>query len=70
MIAHLAKDGPQHFKWPGLFKMKAKEKAATQARQGVNPLTGQPATFAAKPAKRLVKITALNNLRDLVELKA
>ena len=70
IVAHLAPEGPQHFKWPELFSMKIKEKAATKAREGVNPFTGEPASFAAKPAKRLIKITALNSLKDLVEGKA
>ena len=69
IVAHLVKGGPQHFKWPGLLNMRVKEKAATQARQGVNPLTGQPTTFAAKPAQSLIKIKALNNLKDLIEAK-
>ncbi len=66
MVAHLVQGGPQHFKWPGLLNMKVKTKAATQARQGINPLTGQPTTFAAKPAKRLVKITALHGLKESI----
>ena len=47
--------------------MKIKEKAATDVRQGVNPFTGEPATFAAKPVKLLVKITTLNGLKVLIE---
>ena len=70
IVAHLVPEGPQHFKWPELFSMKIKEKAATDVRQGVNPFTGEPATFAAKPAKRLVQITALNGLKALIEGQA
>ena len=70
IVAHLALEGPQHFKWPGLFSMKIKEKAATKERQGVNPFTKEPTTFAAKPAQRLVKITPMNSLKDLIETKA
>ena len=66
-MAHLVPEGPQHFKWAGLFNIKVKEKAATKARQGVNPFTKEPTTFAARPAKRVVKITPMNSLRDLIE---
>ncbi len=64
MVAHLVKKGPQEFKWKGVFVAKIKEKAATKARQGVNPFNGEPMTFAAKPARRSVKITALKPLKD------
>ncbi len=69
IVAHLVKGGPQQFKWPGLLNMHIKEKPATQAKQGINPFTGEATTFAAKPAKSLIKMKALNNLRDLVEGK-
>ncbi len=66
MIAHLIKKGPQQFKWQGLFMAKIKDKPATKARKGVNPFNGEPMTFAAKPARRLVKITALKKLKEAI----
>ncbi len=66
MIAHLIKKGPQQFKWQGLFMAKIKDKPATKARKGINPFNGEEMMFAAKPAKRLVKITALKALKDAI----
>jgi nucleoid DNA-binding protein len=64
--AHMKKQGPGEFVMPGLFKMKLKYKPATKARRGINPFTGEPTTFKAKPAKNVVKITALKKLKELV----
>ena len=66
MIAHLTKKGPQHFKWQGVLMAKIKDKPATKARKGTNPFTGEEMTFAAKPARRIVKITALKPLKEAV----
>ena len=66
MIAHLAKKGPQYFKWQGVLMAKVKDKPATKARKGTNPFTGEEMTFAAKPARRIVKITALKPLKEAV----
>ena len=40
-------------------------KKATPARQGRNPSTGEPMTFAAKPAKNVVRVRALKALKDV-----
>lgn len=66
MVAHLVKKGPQKFKLQGLFMAKIKDKPATKARKGTNPFTGEEMTFAAKPARRVVKITALKPLKEAV----
>lgn len=63
---HLKKRGPGEFVLPGLAKFKVVHKPATKARQGVNPFTGQPTTFAARPARSIVKIRALKKLKDMV----
>ncbi len=63
--AHLSKNGPAVFSWPGLFKMKVVKKPATKARKGINPFTGEPTTFKAKPASRKVKILPLKNLKEM-----
>ena len=52
------------FTLPGMAKMKVVKKAATKARQGINPFTKEPTVFKAKPARKLVKIRALKGLRD------
>ena len=54
------------FTLPGMAKMKVVKKAATKARQGINPFTKEPTMFKAKPARKLVKIRALKGLKDAV----
>ena len=63
---HLHKDGPAKFVLPGLLKMNVKAVPATKARKGVNPFTGEPTVFKAKPASRKVKVAALKALKGFV----
>jgi nucleoid DNA-binding protein len=63
---HLNKRGPGEFTWPSLIKFRIIKKAATKARQGVNPFTGETMMFAAKPARNIVKIRALKKLKEVV----
>ena len=63
---HLKKRGPGEFVLLGLAKFKVVHKPATKARKGVNPFTGEPTTFAAKPARNVVKIRPLKKLKDIV----
>src|SRR5699024_4135183 len=56
MEGHLKKRGAGQFTLPGLLKVVTQKKPATKARKGVNPFTGQETTFAAKPARTVVKI--------------
>lgn len=51
---------------PGVVKLRAVAKAATPERQGVDPFTKQPKTFAAKPASTKVKASALKTVKDAV----
>jgi nucleoid DNA-binding protein len=62
----LGKRGPGIFSIPGLLKIKVRTKPATKARKGVNPFTGEEMMFKAKPAKRVVKATALKALKEMV----
>lgn len=62
---HLQKDGPEKFTLPGMLKMAVKNVPAKKARKGVNPFTGEPTMFKAKPASRKVKVAALKALKDL-----
>ena len=55
------------FTVPGMAKLKVVKKAATKARQGINPFTKQPTLFKAKPARKLVKIRALKALKDALK---
>ena len=63
---NLCEDGPGEFAVPGLMKIKVVRKPATKARKGVNPFTGEPMTFKAKPARNVVKVLALKALKDMV----
>jgi nucleoid DNA-binding protein len=63
--AHLNKKGPGELNFLGMMKISIVKKAATKARKGVNPFTGEETTFKAKPASRKVKIKALKTLKDI-----
>lgn len=64
---HISNSKIAEFIMPGLFKIKVIRKAATKARKGVNPFTGQEQMFKAKPARNIVKIKALKKLKDMVK---
>ena len=63
---NVGKRGPGVFNVPGLMKIKVQRKPATKARKGINPFTGEETTFKAKPARNVVKVTALKALKDMV----
>ncbi len=65
--AHLLKNGPGQFTFPGVFKMTAVTKPATKAKRGRNPFTGEEMTIKAKPAKRVVKARVLKKFKIAVE---
>ncbi len=48
------------------MKLTVLRKPATKARKGINPFTGEETTFKAKPARNVVKIRPLKNLKDMV----
>lgn len=62
---HVKNRGPGKFVMPGLMKITVVKKAATPARRGINPFTGEEVMFKAKPARRVVKIRALRKLKDM-----
>ncbi|MGD8999536.1 MAG: HU family DNA-binding protein [Granulosicoccaceae bacterium] len=62
----LGRRGPGVFTIPGLAKIRVVRKPATKARKGVNPFTGEEMMFKAKPARNVVKLTALKALKDMV----
>ncbi len=45
-------------------RIKMRYKAATKARKGTNPFTGEPMTFKAKPATLQPRFTAGKALKD------
>ena len=54
------------FNMPGLLKIKKVHKPAVPEREGINPFTKEKMMFKAKPARNIVKITALKNLKEMV----
>ncbi len=62
----IKRSGPGVYTVPGLMKIKVVRKPATKARKGVNPFTGEPMTFKAKPARNVVKVLPLKGLKDMV----
>ena len=63
---HIKKGAVGQFVLPGLMKIEVKRKPATKARKGINPFTGEPTTFKAKPARNVVKIRPLKKVKDMV----
>jgi nucleoid DNA-binding protein len=62
----LGNRGPGVFTIPGLVKCRVVKKPAVKARKGVNPFTGEEMMFKSKPARKVVKTTALKGLKDMV----
>ncbi|HNY78618.1 MAG: HU family DNA-binding protein [Sedimentisphaerales bacterium] len=62
----LGRRGPGAYTVPGLMKLMVVRKPATKARKGINPFTGEETMFKAKPARNIVKIRPLKNLKDMV----
>ncbi len=63
----VGKKGPGIFALPGLAKIVVIHKPATPARKGINPFTKQEQMFAAKPARKVVKVRPLKALKDMVK---
>jgi len=62
----LGRSGAGAYTIPGLMKLTVVRKPATKARKGINPFTGEETMFKAKPARNVVKIRPLKNLKDMV----
>jgi nucleoid DNA-binding protein len=62
----LGQSGSGSYTVPGLMKLIVQRKPATEARKGINPFTGEETVFKAKPARNVVKIRPLKNLKDMV----
>ncbi|HEX5314768.1 MAG TPA: HU family DNA-binding protein, partial [Gammaproteobacteria bacterium] len=61
----LGRKGPGVFNLAGLLKVRLATKAATKAREGRNPFTGETIMIKAKPARRTVRVSALKKLKDM-----
>ncbi|MGD8525235.1 MAG: HU family DNA-binding protein [Thioalkalispiraceae bacterium] len=62
---HIKRNAAGVFTVPGLMKIKVVRKPATRARKGINPFTGEPTVFKAKPARNVVKVQPLKALKDM-----
>jgi nucleoid DNA-binding protein len=65
--AAVGKKGPGAFALPGLLKIVVVNKPATPQRTGINPFTKQEQVFAAKPARRVIKVRPLKALKDMAK---
>lgn len=54
------------FVLPGFAKYVVVVRPARPAREGINPFTKEPTTFAAKPATKVVKARPVKALKDAV----
>ncbi len=64
---HLMKRGSGELTIPNLgVKVRRVRKKATKARMGRNPFTGEEVKIAAKPARNVVKVTALKGLKEMI----
>jgi nucleoid DNA-binding protein len=64
MRVSISKKGPRTFLLPGLLKITVTSVPAKSARKGINPFTGEPTTFKAKPATVKVKVRPMKKLKD------
>ena len=55
------------FTMPGFAKFRVVKKPATKARQGINPFTKAPTTFAAKPASKSVRARPIKSIKDAMQ---
>lgn len=51
---------------PGLVRMTVVKKPATKERKGINPFTGEPTVFKAKPARKVVKARPVKAAKDAI----
>lgn len=54
------------FVLPGFAKFVVIKKPARPAREGINPFTKEPTTFAAKPARKVVKARPVKAIKDTI----
>jgi nucleoid DNA-binding protein len=66
IAADLKRGNAEVFNVPGLMKVLVQRKAATKARKGISPFTGEEIMFKAKPARNVVKVRPLKGLKDMV----
>ncbi len=65
-VGHKELKRAQVFTLPGFAKFRVVKKAATKARNGINPFTKQPQMFPAKPASKSVRARPIKAIKDAV----
>ena len=63
----VGKKGPGVFAVPGLMKIVVIQKPAVPEHTGINPFTKLEQVFAAKPARKVIKVRPLKALKDMVK---
>jgi hypothetical protein len=64
----MSKKGSGEFTIPDSgVKIRRMKKPATKARKMISPFTGQEITVKAKPARNVIKVTALKGLKESAE---
>jgi nucleoid DNA-binding protein len=66
-VAHKELKKAGVFTLPGFAKFRVVKKPATKARQGINPFTKEPTTFAAKPASKSVRARPIKAIKDAMQ---
>ncbi len=61
----LGRNSAKAFTIPGLCKIIVQHKPATKARKGINPFTKEETMFKAKPARNVIKVRPLKNLKAM-----
>lgn len=51
---------------PGLVRLVVVKKPATKERKGINPFTGEPTVFKAKPARKVIKARPVKAAKDAI----
>lgn len=68
MIAeNIGNKGPGVIAIPGLMKIAKRIRKKQPAKKGINPRTGEEIMIAAKPERKVVKVTALKKLKEMVQ---
>ena len=65
-VAHKELKKTGVFTLPGFAKFVVVKRPARPARDGINPFTGQPQRFAAKPASKAVRARPVKAIKDAV----
>lgn len=66
---HMKKRGSGEFIVPMLgVKIRRIRKKATKKRMGRNPFTGQEIMIPAKPARDVIKVTAMKAIKEMLEI--